>query len=91
MGTVERFDESLVSSLPILTQWFKNIDIKYVRQNVTNTGNENFEKKLDEIKSKLKDDVINELYKKNDFDFQLYSLAKFPVLRGPIQPWPAPV
>ncbi len=75
IGTVDRFNESLVASLPVLSQWFKNLDIKYVRQNVTTTGNENFEKKLDEIKSKLKDDVINELYKKNDFDFQLYSLA----------------
>jgi len=75
IGTVDRFNESLVASLPVLSQWFKNLDIKYVRQNVTTTGNENFEKKLDEIKSKLKDDVINELFKKNDFDFQLYSLA----------------
>ncbi len=75
LGIVDRFDESLVSSLPLLSKWYKNLKMTYESQNFTKNRNENFEERLEEIKSKLKDGVINEFYENNDFDFQLYSLA----------------
>jgi len=69
IGIVDRFDESLVVAEEILHEYFPNIDLSYIKQNISNGKN------LEQISKEemIEESVLKELYKKNDLDLKIYS------------------
>jgi len=75
-GIVERFDESLVLGEEILKEYFPNIDMSYIKQNVSEDRKGTIEEKIDKNKNELDESVWKELLQINKFDLELYEKAK---------------
>jgi len=73
IGVVDRLDESLVLAEELLRKYFDNIDLSYVKQNISQDRKEELTKRLEEGKSQIDESLMNELDEFNKLDFQLYS------------------
>jgi hypothetical protein len=74
LGIVERMDESLVLAEEILQNYFPDIDLAYISQNVRNK-NSSLEKRLEEGKTEIGETLMNQLITINKLDFSLYKKA----------------
>lgn len=76
IGIVDRYDESMVVFEEYLKQFFPNIDLSYIRKNITDTDiKASIEDKVKKINQQL-DEPLGELVReKNKFDLILYEKA----------------
>jgi len=72
---VDRFDESMVVIEDKLQSIFGDIDFSYVKQHVSSERNGTESERLEEERREIGDELMNELIKNNDRDFELYQLA----------------
>lgn len=76
MGVVDRYDESMVVFEEYLRSYFVNIDLSYIRRNVTDTDlHAGLDEKIAKILSKLSLSLQEEVQLKNAYDLKLYDLA----------------
>jgi len=75
LGVVDHLDESLVVAEDFLKKHFPNIDLTYVPKNVSKERRGNLEKKLEEDRSKIEEQLWKELISKNKMDLELYEMA----------------
>lgn len=76
VGIVDRYDESMVVFEWYLEKFFKNIDLSYIRRNVTYTKtNLSAKEKADELLKSLDQDLQQLVLEKNSHDMELYRLA----------------
>jgi len=76
IGLVDRLDESLVVSEEELRKNFDDIDLSYVKQNVSPDREADLSKRLEKKAAEIGDKLMNELTAHNSFDSKLYSSAK---------------
>lgn len=74
LGIVERMDDSLVLAEEILQNYFPEIDLAYVAQNIR-TRNPSLEKRIEEGKDEIGETLMNKLITINKWDFSLYKYA----------------
>ncbi len=76
IGVVDRYDESVVVFEEYLKEFFSNIDLSYIRKNVTD---DNLESSVEEKAEKVLDQLNNSnqilVKKNNEFDMKLYTVA----------------
>ncbi len=76
IGVVDRYDESMVVFEEYLTQYFSNIDLSYIRQNITNKDNKkNVEEKVKEVMDTFNPNLKEIILKKNSYDMKLYEMS----------------
>ncbi len=76
IGVVDRYDESMVVFEEYLKQFFPNIDLSYIRRNVTDTNiHASVEEKVEKLLQKLDKPLQNLVKEKNAFDLELYEKA----------------
>lgn len=75
IGVVDRMDESLVVAEEYLRQYFPNIDMTYVKQNVSRDTNMTLDKKIEQECKELDKDVVDALHRENHLDLNLYKEA----------------
>jgi len=73
IGLVDRLDESLVLAEELLQDYFENIDLSYVKQNVSSDRKGDLNKRLEEGKSQISELLMEELINFNKLDLQLHS------------------
>ncbi|MGE4457044.1 MAG: sulfotransferase family 2 domain-containing protein [Arcobacteraceae bacterium] len=76
IGIVDRYDESMVVFEDYLREYFPNIDLSYVRKNVTDTSKElSVDEKSDELLQQIDKDLRQLVIDKNAYDIEIYKLA----------------
>jgi len=75
LGVVDRFDESLVIAEESLKQNFSDIDLSYIKQNVSPNRRDKLSERLDDVKSLVEEEVFNSTEKVNELDLDLYATA----------------
>ena len=76
IGIVDRYDESMVVFENYLKTFYPEIDLSYIRRNVTDTDPESTtEKKVTKILKILPVELRNEVIQKNYYDNMLYNVA----------------
>lgn len=73
IGVVDRFDESLVIAEEFIRKYFTDIDFSYVKQEITPNRNEDLIIRLENEKSKVESDVMDQITKRNNWDLELFS------------------
>lgn len=76
VGTVERFDESMVLFEECLKAYYPEIDLSYVPQNVGQDPGEKGEQRLERLRSDVGDETYNLLLEKNQADLEVYSFVQ---------------
>ena len=77
VGIVDRYDESMVVFEEYLKDFFPNIDLSYIRKNITDTNlKASPEEKAEKLLSELDVETRNLVKEKNDLDIKLYAEAK---------------
>lgn len=76
VGTVERFDESMVLFEDTLKAYFPDIDLSYVAQNIGQDPTESIEKRLNELREQIGQQTYDLLIEKNQKDIELYEIAQ---------------
>lgn len=76
VGLLEMFDESMVIWEEYLRQFIPDINLSYVKKNVSANRPPTLEERLELIREQLGDDLVAEFTKQNQYDYQLYNLAK---------------
>jgi len=76
VGTVDRFDESMVLFEEYLKPFYPEIDLSYVAQNVGQDPDENREQRLERLKAEIGEETFNLLLENNQADLAVYSLAQ---------------
>jgi hypothetical protein len=74
VGVVERVDESLVLAEEMLRPHFENIDMSYIKQNVTPGRKDDLAGRMEGGKAEL-GELFDELVERNSLDFELHSFA----------------
>jgi len=75
LGVVDRFDESLVVAEELLKQNFADIDLSYIKQNISPNRRDKLSERLDDVKSLVEENVFSSTVKVNELDLELYSAA----------------
>ena len=76
IGVVDRYDESMVVFEEYLRPFFPDIDLSYVRKNVTDTNIElSVEEKVNKILMQFDTEMQEKIKKKNEYDLELYERA----------------
>ncbi|TKI69920.1 sulfotransferase family protein [Sulfurimonas crateris] len=76
IGIVDRYDESMVVFEEYLREHFPNIDLSYVRKNVTDTSKElSVDEKSDKLLQQIDEDLQQLVLEKNAYDLELYKLG----------------
>jgi len=75
IGVVDRLDESLVLAEKTLRQYFYEIDLSYVSQNVSKDRTGDLSQRLEDGRNKIGDKLMDKLEKENEFDLKLYSMT----------------
>lgn len=75
VGTVERYDESMVLFEQSLSKDFSGIDLAYISQNVTPEREQNLETRIQGVLDELGTDLAEEFSAKNAWDIQLHQDA----------------
>lgn len=75
-GVTDRFDESLVVAEERLKQIFQNIDLSYVRKNVSADRPTSLADRINHAREQIGDSLMAELEENNDLDIKLYEFAK---------------
>jgi len=77
VGLVDRYDESMVVFEEYLRRFYPDIDLSYIRRNVTDKNfHLSLEDKVDTLLSKLDDETRKSVLENNTFDMRLYEEAK---------------
>jgi len=72
IGIVDRFDESMVLAEETLRKYFPNINLAYVKQNVSKGRKGDLAQRIYAAKSSLEESVWEQLLKENELDMKLY-------------------
>ncbi len=76
VGIVDRYDESMVVFEEYLKTYFPNIDLSYIRRNVTDKNIElSVENKVTKILSEFDESLVKKINEKNYYDLTLYTKA----------------
>jgi len=75
VGIVDRMDESLVLAEESLKSHFDNIDLSYIKQNVSPGREQTLKKRLDTTKSIIGEQLFKQAEENNSEDFQLYNAS----------------
>lgn len=76
IGIVDRYDESMIVFEEKLKEFFPDIDLSYLRKNVTDTDmKSSVKEKALNVLSKLPEKLAEEIVRKNEYDFLLYQKA----------------
>ncbi|MEM9773000.1 MAG: sulfotransferase family 2 domain-containing protein [Chloroflexota bacterium] len=75
-GVVEYFDESMLELQAKLKNHFGPLELKIVPQNVSQNRDQNLNVRLDNLRNNLGSELWGRLILENNFDLQLYNLAK---------------
>ena len=76
IGVVDRYDESMVVFEEYLRPFFPDIDLSYVRKNVTDTNTElSVEEKANKILMQFDAKMQEKIKEKNKYDLELYERA----------------
>ena len=75
LGVVDRFDESMVIAEENLGKYFKNLDLAYVKQHIANNRSDRISDRIETEKRMVAKDIMEDLIKKNEIDFKLYSIG----------------
>ncbi len=81
MGIVERYDESMVLFEETLRPFFPNIDLAYVRQNVSRGRKKTVEARVEAVYARLGSEISTLLKKKNQWDQALYEVGQALLLK----------
>lgn len=81
LGTVELFDEALVTAEYALAPVFEGLQWHYRPQNVTNSATSNFQQRMDGLRVKCGEALWRDLVRANALDLELWRLASREVLR----------
>ena len=73
LGVVDRFDQSLVVAEEVLCHHFNEIDLSYVKQNISSNRKTDFIQRIEEEKSLVEENVMKNIEERNHLDFELYS------------------
>ncbi len=77
IGIVDRYDESMVIFETYLRDYFPNIDLSYVRKNITDQNlDQPISEKVDSLLSEVGSDLASLIKKNNMFDIKLYDTAR---------------
>lgn len=72
IGVVDRMDESLVVAEEILKNYFRDIDLSYVPQNVSKDRKGDMMNRIESGKQQIGEEIMNSLIEQNQFDMMLY-------------------
>jgi len=76
IGIVDRYDESMVVFEDYLRQFFPDIDLSYIRQNITDENiNSSMNEKISSIMNSLEKNIQKKVEDNNIFDMKLYEEA----------------
>ena len=75
VGVVDRFDESMVLAEEYLKNFFQEIDLSYIKKNISNDRIGSLEERLESGRVEIGDELMDLLIKKNSKDFKIYSTA----------------
>jgi len=75
LGVVDRFDESMVVAEEFLKNYFKNIDLSYLKQNVSLERKGDLIQRLENAREQISDELMKKLIEKNKKDMKLYEFA----------------
>jgi len=75
IGVVDRLDESLVVAEEILRKDFPEIDLSYIKRNVSKDRKNNLQERLDYAESQVDKSLWDDLIKHNELDLKLYEVA----------------
>lgn len=75
LGVVDRMDESLILAEEVLKKYFKNIDLSYIKQNVSQDRESTLLARLNSLKKILGEKIIDELEEGNKKDMMLYNFV----------------
>jgi len=75
VGVVDRFDESMVMEEEYLKNFFQEIDLSYVKQNVSKDRKKNLKERIESNRADIGDKLMDFLIEKNKIDFKIYSTA----------------
>ena len=73
LGLVDRFDESMVLAEEILQDYFKDVDLSYIKRNVNPNRKRDYSERFDSEKLLIGDVLMEKLFQCNKLDLQLYS------------------
>ena len=76
LGVVDMYDESMVLFEEYLKPFFPNIDLSYVKQNITSGRKKSLVDRVRSIFNELDFNVINSMLLHNHFDLTLYLEAR---------------
>jgi len=77
VGVLELFDESLLLWERHLRKFFPEINLAYIRKNVSQDRLEKLETRLDRIIDDLGAELVNLFQERNKFDYKLHDLATY--------------
>ena len=73
VGIVDRFDESMVLAEEYLKNFFPEIDLSYKKKNISNERKGSLEERLESGRAEIGDELMDQLIKKNQKDFKIFS------------------
>jgi len=74
-GIVERMDESLVLAEDILRNYFPQLDLSYIKQEVSSDRTGTLNERLEKARLEIGSGLMEHLIEANNLDFQLYDHA----------------
>lgn len=75
VGVIDRLDESLVVAEEILRNDFPEIDLSYIKRNISKNRKNSLQERLDDVESQLEKSLCEDLRKHNELDLKLYEMA----------------
>ena len=75
LGVVERMNESLILAEEILKPYFKNIDLSYIKQNVSTKKDKKISANSYSEKFQIDEKLVDNLFSQNILDCDLHSFA----------------
>jgi hypothetical protein len=75
IGVVDRYDESMVCAESRLSAIWPTIDLSYIPQNVSNSDERSLQQRIDDVKARMDDDVLELVAENNQRDLELYTVA----------------
>lgn len=74
-GVVDRLDESLIVAEERLRTYFTDIDLSYIKKNVSTERSRHLEERIEEAHRAIGDDLMNRLEEENSQDMRLYEFS----------------
>lgn len=75
VGVVDRYDEAMVCFESRLAAFWPRIDLSYVSQNVTRRNKRSLQDRIDLVKARMADDVLDLVTEHNQRDLHLYGFV----------------